>query len=143
MSLSRLGLDHDGDLFSRALAFKREEVDIYVIGIGAKYLNRDLEGVAKTMKEGTEKGRAGLGNMFLSASGNSGLDQASCSLDAQVNSNYGMAIASVGRSGSKAFYGEECAAILASAFSGGRYPDPPLITTTVNNSCEENFSGKH
>ena len=138
-----MGLSQGEDLFSKALAFKREQVDIYVIGLGAKYLNRGDLGanMAKSMKEGTEKGRDGKGNMFLSASGNSGLDQGSCSLDSQVNSPYGMAIASVGQSGSKAYYGEECAALLAAAFSGGQYPDPPLVTTTVNNSCEENFSG--
>ena len=135
-----MGLGFDDEIMARALSFARDKVDIYVIGIGAKYLNNWGVQAVRSMKEGTEKGRGGKGNIFLSASGNSGLDQGSCALDAQINSRYGIAIAAVGQSGSKAFYGEECAAILASAFSGGRYPDPPLVTTSLNNSCEENFS---
>ena len=86
----RLGLNVNGDTFARALSFARDRVDIYVIGIGAKYLDRDFGGKAmEAMKAGSEVGRGGKGNIFLSASGNSGLDQGSCSLDAQINSNYG------------------------------------------------------
>ena len=136
-----MGLDADDETRARALSFARERVDIYVLGIGAKDLDSWGSESDKRMKEGTAKGRGGKGNIFLSASGNSGLDQGSCALDTQINFRYGIAIAAVGQSGSKAFYGEECAAILASAFSGGRYPDPPLVTTSVNNSCVENFSG--
>lgn len=47
----------------------------------------------------------------------------------------------MGAAGTKPFYAEECSAILASAFSSGRYPDPYMVTTSVNNSCTTGFSG--
>ena len=32
-------------------------------------------------------------------------------------------------------------AIMASAYSMGQYPDPHMVTTSVNNSCTTSFSG--
>ncbi len=49
-----------------------------------------------------------------------------------VNSIYTIGINAVGQSGQKPKFGERCSGIMASAYSGGIYPDPNIVTTDVS-----------
>lgn len=128
---------------AKALSFARQKIDIYVLGYGSTELGeKSLRELAKkAVQDGTRLGRGGKGNIFLAPGGNSGISQKSCSIDQLINSMNTIAINAMGKSGAKPFYAEECAAIMASAFSAGRYPDPWMVTASVNNSCTTSFSG--
>lgn len=128
---------------AKALSFARHKIDIYVLGYGSTELGeKSLRQLAKkAVQDGTRLGRGGKGNIFLAPGGNSGISQKSCSIDQLINSMNTIAINAIGKSGAKPFYAEECAGVMASAFSAGRYPDPWMVTASVNNSCTTSFSG--
>ena len=65
------------------------------------------------------KGRNGLGNVFVWASGNGGRRGDSCAADGYVSSIYTLAVSSVTEHNTQPWYLEKCAAILVSTYSSG------------------------
>ena len=65
------------------------------------------------------KGRNGLGNVFVWASGNGGRKGDSCAADGYVSSIYTLAVSSVTEHNTHPWYLEKCAAILVSTYSSG------------------------
>lgn len=90
------------------------------------------------LREGTEKGRNGLGSIFVFASGNGGpVDN--CNFDGYANSIYVSAIGSLDVTNHPSPYQEPCVARLASAYTGDSWL---MITTTdVNGMCTDEHSG--
>lgn len=134
------------DTPARAISYdKKHLVDIFVYGFGPKdrsFHVIDMGPLEKTaMKEGARKGRQGKGTLYVYPPGNGGVFQDSCALDGRANSIYTLALNAVGETGSAPKYVENCTAIIASAFSAGRYPEKYMVTTDSSGRCTESFGG--
>jgi hypothetical protein len=77
----------------------------------------------------------------LSHIGNGGSFGDSCAFDGNVNSIHTLAINAVGETGNIPRYAENCTAVLASAFSSGKYPERYMVTTAPGGKCDKRFSG--
>lgn len=82
------------------------------------------------MQWAIKNGRNGLGNLFVWASGNGGINQDNCNADGYVNSIYTITVSSATKAGLKPWYVEECSSILTTTYSSGLRTDPQNIITT-------------
>lgn len=96
--------------------------------------------VKSALLQGTQKGRNGLGAIYVWAAGNGGTDD-NCNCDGFVNSIHTIAISSVSYKFQPPGYAEPCAAIMASTFSGGGGSTNNICTTSLNSTCVTSFSG--
>ncbi|VUZ56328.1 unnamed protein product, partial [Hymenolepis diminuta] len=83
------------------------------------------------------KGRNGLGNIFVWASGNGGRRGDSCAADGYVSSIYTLAVSSVTEDNKKPWYLEKCAAVLVSTYSS----ESGIVTTDLNHGCTNLHTG--
>ncbi|CAD6184717.1 unnamed protein product [Caenorhabditis auriculariae] len=118
-----------------ALAFQQDMIDIYSVSWGPK---DDGKTVAKpgrlasqALADGVRKGRNGLGNIFLWASGNGGHFGDNCALDGYASNENTITVGVVNSDGNPAIYAEGCSAVLASV-SGG---DSLIRTTGFDSKC--------
>ncbi|PFX21740.1 Neuroendocrine convertase 1 [Stylophora pistillata] len=107
-------------LEAKALVHEQGSVDIYSNSWGPESRGFEIKGpgllTIKAMEYGIDRGRGGLGAIYTFAVGNGGrLD--SCAYNGYVNSIYTIAITGVNQDGSKPVYAEECAGIMATAYS--------------------------
>lgn len=63
------------------------------------------------------QGRGGKGAIYTFATGNGGMFQDSCAYNGYVNSIYTIAITGLNEDGSNPTYAEDCAGIMAAAYS--------------------------
>nr|CUU98671.1 hypothetical transcript [Hymenolepis microstoma] len=84
-----------------------------------------------------ERGRNGLGNIFVWASGNGGRRGDSCAADGYVSSIYTLAVSSVTEDNKKPWYLEKCAAVLVSTYSS----ESGIVTTDLNHGCTSQHTG--
>lgn len=73
----------------------------------------------KALRLGTDYGRRGYGSIYVVASGNGGRNGDNCNYDGYANSVYTVTIGAVDEFGSMPSYSEECASMLAVAYSSG------------------------
>ncbi|CAB3407475.1 unnamed protein product [Caenorhabditis bovis] len=125
----------DDALEGDALAFKKDHIDVYSISWGPRDDGTSAEKpqkfTADAIEFGARKGRRGLGNVFVWASGNGGRNGDNCALDGYVNNEYTLSFGVVNADGSSASYAEGCSAVIA-AVSGG---DAAIATTGFNQTC--------
>lgn len=76
---------------------------------------------ADGLRHGVEYGRHGYGAIYVVASGNGGIVGDNCNYDGYANTIYTVTIGAVGEDGAMPYYGEECASMLAVAFSSSAY----------------------
>jgi subtilisin family serine protease/subtilisin-like proprotein convertase family protein len=127
-----------------ALGLNQQHIDIYTASWGPDDTGAEFDGpgklAAKTMKHGVEKGRGGLGNIYVWASGNGGIGD-SCGADGYVSSIYTLAISSVSSSNGRPAYSEHCAATIASTYSSSTNDRTAITTTDVPDGCTYHHSG--
>lgn len=75
--------------------------------------------VKKSIVNGIQNGRAGLGSVFVFASGNGGRNGDQCNFDGYTNSIYSITVASLDYKGLHPDYSEACAANMVVAYSSG------------------------
>ncbi|XP_068681768.1 proprotein convertase subtilisin/kexin type 4-like isoform X3 [Montipora foliosa] len=124
---------------ARALSYALNHIDIYSNSWGPNDFGFAVAGpgfyTQRVLQDGVEKGRSGLGSIYVFAAGNGGIvAKDSCSFDGYVNSIYTIAITGVNSDGSVPGYGEPCAGIMAVTFSGS-----PVITADKDKTCTDNF----
>ncbi|XP_021356172.1 furin-like protease kpc-1 [Mizuhopecten yessoensis] len=126
---------------SRALVHKYDEIHIYsnswgvIEGLG---FEQQPPVVENAISAAVQKGRNGLGSIFLWASGNGGTND-NCNCDGYAKSINVISIASVSENQYAGYYSEYCSAILASCYSGDDV-QYDILTTDIGGSCT-NFSG--
>lgn len=131
-----LGQDTLNDaLEGDALAFRKNLIEIYSVSWGPKDDGLTAEKPAKftqgAIRNGAIHGRKGLGNIFVWASGNGGLNGDNCALDGYVSNEFTISFGVVDSNGAPASYAEGCSSVLA-AVSGG---DSMIQTTGLESKC--------
>lgn len=128
---------------SVSFTYMRDYNSIYVISWGprddGKTMSRPRKMSDRALKTGVEKGRSGLGSVYVIAAGNGAHFGDNCNFDGYVNSPYTLAIGSITNRNVKANYSEECSSLLAATYSGGG--DDDIRTTDVNNGCTMSHTG--
>lgn len=141
----------DGDVTdsveASSLGYNIDHIHIYSASWGPDDNGEVVDGPGPLAKrafyDGVMRGRRGLGNIFVWASGNGGRFNDSCSCDGYANSIYTFSISSTSERGDKPWYLEECASTLATTYSSGdeRYGEKEIITTDIRNKCTTKHTG--
>ncbi|TPX31557.1 hypothetical protein SmJEL517_g05142 [Synchytrium microbalum] len=97
--------------------------DIYSCSWGPSDDGRTVDGpgplVAAAFQQAIEKGRKGLGSLYVFASGNGGGAHDTCNFDGYANSPYSITVAAIDRTNGHPAYSEACTAVLVSMYSSG------------------------
>ncbi|KAI9189414.1 pheromone processing endoprotease [Blastocladiella emersonii ATCC 22665] len=98
--------------------------------------------VQSALARAVEKGRGGLGSIYVFASGNGGQHLDDCNADGYANSNYTLTIGAIDRNDTSPWYAENCAAQLAVTYSGGSARHDAIFTTDIGtDQCVDTHSG--
>ncbi|XP_015432292.1 PREDICTED: neuroendocrine convertase 1-like [Dufourea novaeangliae] len=128
-----------------ALGYKPEAVDIYTASWGPADDGKSLEApgrlAAEALERGITVGREGRGSIYVWASGNGGSKSDDCGCDGYVGSIYTIAVGSASQTGRFPWYGESCAATMATTYSSGAYHDQMIATTDLRNTCTTRHTG--
>ncbi len=125
-----------------ALTFRNQNNDIYSNSWGPS--DNGVYSAPGTfaklaLKESSENGREGLGNIFTWAAGNGRANNDNSNYDGWVNSIYTIGVGAHGNDGIVSWYSEPGASMLISTPSNG---GPAGITTTdLNNGYRDDFGG--
>ncbi|XP_005107019.1 PC3-like endoprotease variant B [Aplysia californica] len=141
-------------LEAEALTFNNKYIDIYSSSWGPNDDGATMEGprllALEALRKGVTEGRAGLGSIFVWATGNGGMNEDDCSADGYVSRPETLSVGSVNDWGRSPFFMENCSSTLAVVPSGGEdYIDQEretgvklkVVTTDMNGGCIENFQG--
>ncbi|XP_065675933.1 furin-like protease kpc-1 [Hydra vulgaris] len=142
----------DGDVTDAveagSLSYKPEHIDIYSSSWGPDDDGTTVDGPGQlalnAFKAGIEKGRGGLGSIFVWATGNGGRFQDYCSCDGYINSPYTISIGAVDNCGMKPWYSEACSGTLAVTYSSGDASgqfDKQIATTDLHGTCTQSHTG--
>ncbi|KAM4733470.1 furin (paired basic amino acid cleaving enzyme) b isoform 2-T4 [Anableps anableps] len=130
---------------AHSLSLNPQHIHIYSASWGPEDDGKSLDGPAKLAKEaflqGINKGRGGLGSIFVWASGNGGREQDSCNCDGYTNSIYTLSISSTTESGNVPWYSEPCSSTLATTFSSGNPGEKQIVTTDLRQKCTDSHTG--
>ncbi|KAI9021328.1 subtilase [Hyaloraphidium curvatum] len=75
--------------------------------------------VARAFREGIERGRGGLGSIYVFATGNGGGSGDNCNFDGYTNSLYTITVGAIDSNNNHPMYSEQCSAQLAVTYSSG------------------------
>jgi len=129
---------------SAAFSYKTDMIDIYSNSWGPLDNGYEVKGpgllASRAIKLGIEKGRQGLGAIYIFSSGNGRFFSDCCGYNGYVNSIYTIAISGVNPDGSLPGYAEECPGIMATAYSADSAKGK-VIAADAQSGCIENFSG--
>lgn len=96
--------------------------------------------IKRAMVAGIQRGRHGLGSIFVFASGNGAGQGDNCNFDGYTNSIYSITVAAIDRKGNHPYYSEECSANLVVTYSSGS--GDAIHTTDVGvNNCYVHHGG--
>lgn len=97
--------------------------DIYSCSWGPPDDGRSMEApgvlIRRAMLNAVQKGRNGLGNIYVFASGNGAASDDNCNFDGYTNSIYSITVGAVDRKGGHPYYSEACSANLVVTYSSG------------------------
>ena len=106
-----------------ALNYAMQENQIYSCSWGPPDDGKSMDApgllIKRSFVNGINKGRGGLGSIFVFASGNGGGQQDNCNFDGYTNSIYSVTVGAVDRMGQHPYYSELCSAQLVVAYSSG------------------------
>jgi kexin len=106
-----------------ALNYAMQENNIYSCSWGPPDDGKSMDAPGMLIKRafvtGINKGRGGLGSIFVFASGNGGGQEDNCNFDGYTNSIYSVTVGAVDRMGQHPYYSELCSAQLVVAYSSG------------------------
>ena len=93
--------------------------------------------IRRAMLNAVQKGRQGLGSIYVFASGNGAASEDNCNFDGYTNSIYSITVGAIDLQGQHPYYSEKCSASLVVTYSSGG--GEAIHTTDVGpNAC---FSG--
>lgn len=128
-----------------SLGLNPQHIDIYSASWGPDDNGQVVDGPGPLATEaflnGIEKGRNGLGNIFVWASGNGGNAHDSCNCDGYTNSIYTLSVSSTSKNGLKPWYLEECSSTIATTYSSGAFGEPQIVTVDLRGKCTTSHTG--
>lgn len=96
--------------------------------------------IRRAMLNAVQKGRNGLGSIYVFASGNGAASEDNCNFDGYTNSIYSITVGAIDRKGEHPYYSEKCSASLVVTYSSGG--GDAIHTTDVGvNSCYNGHGG--
>lgn len=108
---------------AEAMIFRYQENQIYSCSWGPSDNGRAMEApgvlIRRAMLQGVQKGRGGLGSIYVFASGNGAASDDNCNFDGYTNSIYSITVGAVDRAGQHPYYSEHCSAQLVVTYSSG------------------------
>lgn len=131
---------------AKSMSYKPNVIDIYSASWGPTDDGKTVDGprrlTLKAMADGVNKGRNGLGSIYVWASGDGGAYD-DCNCDGYAASMWTISVNSAVNNGKTAIYDESCSSTLASTFSnsGNRNPGSGVATTDLYGNCTLHHSG--
>jgi kexin len=127
---------------AEALIYKYQDNQIYSCSWGPPDDGQSMEApntvIKRAMVQGVQKGRGGLGSVYVFASGNGAGYGDNCNFDGYTNSIYSITVGAVDRAGLHPYYSEHCSAQLVVTYSSGSGdaivstpPDFPIPVTDM------------
>lgn len=96
--------------------------------------------IRRAMLNAVQKGRNGLGSIYVFASGNGAAKQDNCNFDGYTNSIYSITVGAIDHQGHHPYYSEKCSASLVVTYSSGG--GESIHTTDVGtNACYDGHGG--
>ncbi|KAJ2972616.1 hypothetical protein NUW58_g9150 [Xylaria curta] len=96
--------------------------------------------IRKAMLNGVQKGRNGLGSIYVFATGNGAPSDDNCNFDGYTNSIYSISVGAIDREGLHPYYSEKCSAQLVVTYSSGS-GDAIHTTDVGENQCYNGHGG--
>lgn len=96
--------------------------------------------IRRAMVNGVQKGRNGLGSLYVFAIGNGAANDDDCNFDGYTNSIYSVSVGGIDRKGLHPYYSEKCSAQLVVTYSSGS-GDAIHTTDVGKNNCYTNHGG--
>ncbi|KHN94698.1 kexin-like protease [Metarhizium album ARSEF 1941] len=132
---------------AKALMYKNDKNQIYSCSWGPSDDGRTMEApsvlIRRAMLTSIQKGRNGLGSIFVFASGNGARSGDNCNFDGYTNSIFSITVGAVSRDNQQTYYSEPCSAQLVVTYSsGGNTADGFIHTTDVGqDKCTDRHGG--
>ncbi|KAI2638384.1 peptidase S8/S53 domain-containing protein [Xylaria nigripes] len=127
-----------------ALNYDYQHNQIYSCSWGPPDDGRSMDApgtlIKQAMLNGVQKGRDGLGSIFVFASGNGAQSDDNCNFDGYTNSIYSITVGAIDREGVHPYYSEKCSAQLVVTYSSGK-TDAIHTTDVGENSCYNGHGG--
>lgn len=106
-----------------AITYDMEHNDIYSCSWGPADNGKAMEGpdvlIQRAILTGIQKGRNGLGSIYVFAIGNGAHNDDNCNFDGYTNSIYSVSVGGIDRKGLHPYYSEKCSAQLVVTYSSG------------------------
>ncbi|ODQ52302.1 hypothetical protein SAICODRAFT_58465 [Saitoella complicata NRRL Y-17804] len=96
--------------------------------------------IKRAMVNGVNRGRNGLGSIYVFATGNGAANGDNCNFDGYTNSIYSITVGAIDRKGLHPYYSEECSAQLVVTYSSGS-GDYIHTTDIGTNKCTNHHGG--
>ncbi|OAA71569.1 pheromone processing endoprotease KexB [Cordyceps fumosorosea ARSEF 2679] len=129
---------------AQAMIYEYQKNQIYSCSWGPPDDGRSMEApgilIRRAMLEGIQKGRHGLGTIYVFASGNGAASEDNCNFDGYTNSIYSITVGAVDREGNHPYYSEHCSAQLVVTYSSGS-GDSIHTTDVGTNKCTISHGG--
>ncbi len=131
------------------LSHKNQEIDIYNNSWGPLDFQERIDNL-NTIENSIQEGRGGLGNIYVFAAGNGGLED-NVNYDSLANSRYTIAVGAIDHNGERSEYSTPGASLLISGYSSNE--NVGIISTTnindigffpgdsINGEYDTNFGG--
>lgn len=127
-----------------AMNYAYQDNHIYSCSWGPPDDGRSMEGpgilIRRAMVEGIQKGRGGLGSVYVFAIGNGAASDDNCNFDGYTNSIYSVSVGGIDRKGLHPYYSEKCSAQLVVTYSSGS-GDAIHTTDVGKDKCYEGHGG--
>ncbi|GAP84330.1 putative pheromone processing endoprotease protein [Rosellinia necatrix] len=127
-----------------ALNYDYQHNQIYSCSWGPPDDGRSMDApgllIKKAMLNGVQKGRNGLGSVYVFASGNGAQSDDNCNFDGYTNSIYSITVGAIDRQGLHPYYSEKCSAQLVVTYSSGS-GDAIHTTDVGENQCYNGHGG--
>jgi kexin len=129
---------------SAAINFGFQDNQIYSCSWGPPDDGKTMDApntlIHRAIVNGVQRGRGGLGSVFVFAAGNGAAAGDNCNFDGYTNSIYSVTVGGIDREGHHPYYSEHCSAQLVVAYSSG--PQDGIHTTDVGpDSCSYSHGG--
>ncbi|KAK7430939.1 pheromone processing endoprotease [Neonectria magnoliae] len=129
---------------AEAMIYKYQDNQIYSCSWGPSDDGRTMEApgilIKRAMLQAVQKGRGGLGSVYVFASGNGAANEDNCNFDGYTNSIYSITVGAVDRTGQHPYYSEHCSAQLVVTYSSGS-GDAIHTTDVGENACYSGHGG--
>jgi kexin len=127
-----------------SINYHYQENQIYSCSWGPPDDGKTMEGpsvlIERAIVQGVQKGRNGLGSVFVFAAGNGANYDDNCNFDGYTNSIYSITVGAIDRAGEHPYYSESCSAQLVVTYSSG-HNDAIHTTDVGKDKCNTGHGG--